>query len=84
MKLYELMETMYLEHGNIMCSLDVETDAIANRFGHTHEGQAVAWGGVNGRISDIPAYVGNYDVTWWELVEYERKQFNRFELFVTI
>lgn len=48
----------YLDNGNIACDLNVSTESIKDTFGITYEGKRCGWGGVHGRVSNIPAYVG--------------------------
>lgn len=62
MKLYELMRDIKIEHGNPNCILDVETREIRRKYGSVYKGELMAWGGVNGRADDIPAYAAGEDV----------------------
>lgn len=69
MKLYQLMEALYLKEGNAPAEVRIDTPAVAITFGHYYEDQFMLAGGVNGRISDIPAYLGGYPVKTWSLYE---------------
>ena len=62
MKLWELAKELYLKNGNVRCSLEVETESVKKEFGRTYEGRQVNYGGVYGRIGDIPAYLGGCEV----------------------
>lgn len=62
MKLYEVMEKLYTKYGNAKCELVIETDEIAFKVGSEYEGKLIRCAGVNGRVIDIPAYLGGYDV----------------------
>lgn len=68
MTICELMNAIYHSTtGNPACNLEIETDSIAYEFGSIYEGKRVPFRGVNGRISDIPAYLGNCEVkTFWK------------------
>lgn len=83
MKLYELIHEEYLDNDkeNIACALIVETDEIAKEYGHPYNGEPTNWRGVDGRICDIPAYVGGYEVKDYY---YSVNLFHERKLFVTI
>ena len=62
MKLYELTDILYLKRGNARVYLDVVTIAYAIKYGTLYENKLSRFGGVCGRLSDIPAYLGGCDV----------------------
>lgn len=62
MKLWEVMERIRTNGGNAHCELIVETDEIREKFGTMYDGELVKYAGVNGRVSDIPAFLGGYEV----------------------
>ena len=68
MTLCDLMQAVYkYSEGNPRCNLEIETDSIAYSFGSAYDGERVPMRGVNGRVSDIPAYLGNCEVTnFWK------------------
>ena len=72
MKLYELMEAEYikLECENIHCILNIETEAIGIRFGSRYKGELHPIGGWNGRMCDIPCFLGGYDVLSYRYMDY--------------
>lgn len=49
MKVYEVCSQIYRHEGNVAIDLRVESPGIAHFYGAS---------GVNGRISDVPAYLG--------------------------
>lgn len=50
MKLYEICSHIFREEGNVAVELRVESPSVEYFFGIS---------GVSGRVSDIPAYLGN-------------------------
>lgn len=53
MKLWEVMERIQLNGGNAPCELIIETEAIRKKY-------RIA--GVNGRVNDVPAFLGGHEV----------------------
>lgn len=49
-------------HNNPAVWLDVVTPAIRERYGSEYQGELIGFGGVHGRLSDIPAYLGGEQV----------------------
>lgn len=48
--------------------LDVVTPEVGRRYGSEYQGQRVSFGGVHGRLADIPAYLGGEEVVsrYWD------------------
>lgn len=71
MKLYELCKTIYtmkdLTGKNPRVTLRVETPTVAMNYGTTYDGKTLFFGGVSGRLSDIPAYLGGEDVVSYDI-----------------
>ena len=67
MKLYELMKEIRKEEGNPDCSLTIETSYIAHEYGRHIDGDYVTWWGVDGRASDIPAFIAGEKVQHYEV-----------------
>lgn len=65
MKLCELMRETYIEDGNAACVLNIVSPDIREMFAREYLGEKMFPGGVNGRISDIPAYYGDFDVRFY-------------------
>ena len=53
MKLYELVSDLYHGFGNIKCELGITTADVEAKF-HLS--------GVNGTLSNVPAFLGGYEV----------------------
>lgn len=68
MKLCELVKDLYLKHGNMACYLKVESDEIREEFSAEYEGKKISPAGVSGRVSDVPAYYGGYEVQFSAIV----------------
>ena len=64
MKLYELCRDLYMEcdQNNFPTRLHVISDHVAEKYGHVYEGERVRFGGIGGRIGNIPAYLGGEEV----------------------
>ena len=66
MKVSELMKSIYLNEGNVPCVLNVESEQWRIVYGHLYGNEFMRWHGVDGRVSDIPAYVGDCEVLYHE------------------
>lgn len=67
--LWEVMQDVRLYKGkaatgsdNPAVWLDVVTPELRDRYGSDYEGQRIGFGGVHGRLSDIPVYLGGEQV----------------------
>lgn len=66
MRVSEVMKKVYLSEGNAPCELKVESEQWKIVFGHLYGNEFMRWLGVNGRVNDIPAYVGDCEVLYHE------------------
>ena len=66
MKVWELTKVikMNTEEGNRnpITRLEVETRGLRNAYGTVYKGELIQYGGVDGRLGDIPAYLGGEEV----------------------
>ena len=62
MRLWELAKELYLSEGNAACAVEVESEDIKCQFGTIYNGELCKYGGLDGRVGDIPAYLGDCDV----------------------
>lgn len=53
---------------NPRVELEIITPEISERYGNDYQGQRIGLGGVSGRLSDIPAYLGGEQVrsAYWD------------------
>lgn len=75
MLLYELMRDVRTYEAEVRqlgqnpaVNLDVVTPAVGERYGSEYQGELVKFGGVYGRLGDVPAYLGGEAVVshWWD------------------
>lgn len=64
MTLYELCRDLYAETNgeNFVCRVNVLSDDVGEKYGHTYDGQFMRFGGVSGHVSDVPVYLGGEKV----------------------
>ena len=62
MRVCEYCKEVYLREGNVPIVLNVESHSIRAEFSHVYKGDVIEYGGVSGRISDIPSYLGDYEI----------------------
>ena len=65
MTLYTLIRNLYFLEGNAKCNIDVVTNEVAEEFGNTYKGHKVRYGGLSGRLGDVPIYLAKCEVRSW-------------------
>lgn len=65
MTLYSLIRNLYFLEGNARCNIDVITKEVAEEFGGTYKGDKALYGGLIGRLSDVPIYLAKCEVKSW-------------------
>lgn len=62
MKVWEWAETFRIIGKNPPVIVKVETEELMNKYGTTYCGEFIKYAGVNGRLNDIPVWLGNCDI----------------------
>ena len=66
MKVWELTKVIKMneEDGNRnpVTRLEVETRSLRKAYGTVYKGELIQYGGVDGRLGDIPSYLGGEEV----------------------
>ena len=75
MKLYKLCLDLYEMYGNIPAKYTVITPEIGEKFSTTYEGKRCRFGGGDGRLGDIPAYLGGCEVVAWHVDLYQTGEY---------
>lgn len=62
MKVWEWAERTRIEEGNPRVEVKVETEELQLRFSHIYEGYTVKYMGIDGRLNDVPAWLGRCEI----------------------
>lgn len=62
MTITQFTKEIYLEEGNVRCKIEVETGNIGWKYGGEYEGKKVFYAGLDGRIADVPAFLGDIEI----------------------
>lgn len=58
----EFAETLRELEGNPLVAVKVETEELQLRFSHIYEGYTVKYMGIDGRLNDVPAWLGRCEI----------------------
>ena len=60
LKVWDFAESLkMIEGGNPWVAVKVETEGLQYRYGTLYNGEVIKYMGIDGRLNDVPAWLGN-------------------------